>query len=81
METFNIKGGITMQTNNYEESLKYFLRNAQYGWKHIEAFILSEKMVESLLEEDLPGGSVIQLKAKPFVLRTKIRIKGYPIII
>ena len=73
-----------MQTNNYEEARKYFNNNAQYGWKHIESFIVSEQMFERMLKDDFPRGAVIQLGkyADPRTLpRTNIRIKGYPIIV
>lgn len=73
-----------MQTNNYEEARRYFNSNAQYGWKHIESFIVSEQMFERLLKDDFPRGSVIQLGkyADPRTLpRTNARIKGYPIIV
>ncbi len=40
-----------MQTNNYEEARRYFNNNAQYGWKHIESFIVSEQMFERLLKK------------------------------
>ena len=73
-----------MQTNNYEEARKYFNNNAQYGWKHIESFIVSEQMFERMLKDDFPRGSVIQLGkyADPRTLpRTNVRIKGYPIIV
>ena len=73
-----------MQTNNYEEARKYFSNNAQYGWKHIESFIVSEQFYERLLKDDFPRGSVIQLGkyADPRTLpRTNVRIKGYPIIV
>ena len=73
-----------MQTNNYEEARKYFNNNAQYGWKHIESFIVSEQMFERMLKDDFPRGSVIQLGkyADPRTLpRTNARIKGYPIIV
>lgn len=50
-----------MQTNNYEEARRYFSNNAQYGWKHIESFIVSEQMFERMLKDDFPRGSVIQL--------------------
>ena len=73
-----------MQTNNYEEARRYFSSNAQYGWKHIESFIVSEQMFERLLKDDFPRGSVIQLGkyADPRTLpRTNVRIKGYPIIV
>ena len=73
-----------MQTNNYEEARRYFSNNAQYGWKHIESFIVSEQMFERMLKDDFPRGSVIQLgkHADPRMLpRTNVRIKGYPIIV
>ncbi len=73
-----------MQTNNYEEARRYFSSNAQYGWKHIESFIVSEQMYERMLKDDFPRGSVIQLGkyADPRTLpRTNVRIKGYPIIV
>ena len=73
-----------MQTNNYEEARRYFSSNAQYGWKHIESFIVSEQMFERMLKDDFPRGSVIQLGkyADPRTLpRTNVRIKGYPIIV
>ena len=73
-----------MQTNNYEEARRYFSSNAQYGWKHIESFIVSEQMFERLLKDDFPRGAVIQLGkyADPRTLpRTNVRIKGYPIIV
>lgn len=73
-----------MQTNNYEEARRYFSNNAQFGWKHIESFIVSEQMFERMLKDDFPRGSVIQLGkyADPRTLpRTNIRIKGYPIIV
>ena len=73
-----------MQTNNYEEAIRYFSSNAQYGWKHIESFIVSEQMFERMLKDDFPRGSVIQLGkyADPRTLpRTNVRIKGYPIIV
>ena len=73
-----------MQTNNYEEARRYFNSNAQYGWKHIESFIVSEQMFERMLKDDFPRGAVIQLGkyADPRTLpRTNIRIKGYPIIV
>lgn len=41
-----------MQTNNYEEARKYFSNNAQYGWKHIESFIVSEQFYERLLKDE-----------------------------
>lgn len=73
-----------MQTNNYEEARRYFSSNAQYGWKHIKSFIVSEQMFERLLKDDFPRGAVIQLGkyADPRTLpRTNVRIKGYPIIV
>ena len=73
-----------MQTHDYEEARRYFSNNAQYGWKHIESFIVSEQMFERMLKDDFPRGSVIQLGkyADPRTLpRTNIRIKGYPIIV
>lgn len=73
-----------MQTNNYEEARRYFSSNAQYGWKHIESFIVSEQMFERMLKDDFPRGSVIQLGkyADPRSLpRTNVRIKGYLIIV
>ena len=73
-----------MQTNNYEEARRYFSSNAQYGWKHIESFIVSKQMFERMLKDDFPRGSVIQLGkyADPRTLpRTNVRIKGYPIIV
>ena len=73
-----------MQTNNYEEARRYFSTNAQYGWKHIESFIVSEQMFERMLKDDFPRGSVIQLGkyADPRTLpRTNVRINGYPIIV
>ena len=73
-----------MQTINYEEARRYFSSNAQYGWKHIESFIVSEQMFERMLKDDFPRGAVIQLGkyADPRTLpRTNIRIKGYPIIV
>ena len=73
-----------MQTNNYEEARRYFSSNAQYGWKLIESFIVSEQMFERMLKDDFPRGSVIQLGkyADPRTLpRTNICIKGYPIIV
>ena len=41
-----------MQTNNYEEARRYFSSNAQYGWKHIESFIVSEQMLERMLKDE-----------------------------
>ena len=41
-----------MQTNNYEEARRYFNNNAQYGWKHIESFIVSEQMLERMLKDE-----------------------------
>ena len=41
-----------MQTNNYEEARKYFNSNTQYGWKHIESFIVSEQMLERMLKDE-----------------------------
>ena len=70
-----------MQTQNYEEARRYFLNNAQHGWKYIETFIVSEKMFERLLQDNLPGGSVIQIKTNNIEQSTKIRIKGYSIIV
>ena len=73
-----------MQTNTYEEARKYFYSNAQYGWKHIESFIVSKQMFERMLKDDFPRGSVIQLGkyADPRTLRrTNVRNKGYQIIL
>ena len=74
-----------MQTNNYEEARTFFMNHSQHGWKHIESFIVSEDMLERLLKDNLPIGSVIQLEPNnvdPRTLpRTNIRIKGYPIIV
>ena len=40
-----------MQTNNYEEARTFFINHSQHGWKHIESSILSERMVDILLEK------------------------------
>lgn len=73
-----------MQTHDYEEARRYFSNNAQYGWKHIESFIVSEQMFEIMLKDNFPRGAVIQLGkyADPRTLpRTNVRIKGNPIIV
>lgn len=70
-----------MQTQNYEEARRYFLNNAQHGWKYIEAFIVNEKMSERMPKENLPGGSVIQLHTSKSYRRTNVLIKGYPITV
>lgn len=80
MGTFKSQGGKSMQTQNYEEAKRYFLNNAQHGWKYIEAFIISEKMLERLLQEDLPGGSAKRKQTSIIDPGTSIHIKGYPII-
>lgn len=75
-----------METTNYQEARSYFISNATYGWKHIDCFIMSERMISKLFEENslgrgarilLPQGEMDSFKGE----KSAFTIKGYGFIV